>query len=96
MFGFPSSPGTRTPSPSMLFSASQDPVRCWRLEVGAGGPLGALLLPWERGRLALCKHGCVCTYTFLLMELLLYPLVPFPGKGSREQLQPSLCSTEPI
>lgn len=36
MFGFPSSPGTRTPSPSMLFSASQDPVRCWRL--GLEGP----------------------------------------------------------
>lgn len=77
--------------PSVLFSASQDFMRCWRL-----GPLGALPLPREQGRLALCKHGCVCTYTFLLMELLLYPLVPLPGKGSREQLQLSLCSTEPI
>lgn len=77
--------------PPMLFSASQDPMRCRRL-----GLLGALPLPWEQGRLALCQHGCVCTFIFLLMELLLYPLVPLPGKGSREQLQLSLCSTEPI
>lgn len=54
------------------------------------------LLPLEAGAASLSTGTAVCTFTLLLMELLLYPLVPVSGKGSREQLQLSLCSTEPI
>lgn len=57
-------------------------------------PSVALLLPLKQGppRSLRAWHGCVCPFALLL----LYPLAPLPRKGSRERLQLSLCSTEPV
>lgn len=40
------------------------------------------LFPLEAGAASLSTGTAVCTFTLLLMELLLYPLVPVSGKGS--------------
>lgn len=56
------------------------------------------IFPWNQGLPPSLQawQGCVCTFALLLMELLLYPLVSASRKGSREQLQLLLCSTEPL
>lgn len=111
-FGFPRCQGTATlgtwRSPCSFLEtkalggvrglAAGGPASPW-MPVGTSAWLLASvvsLLALEAGAVSLSTGTAVCTFTLLLMELLLYPLVPVSGKGSREQLQLSLCSTEPI
>lgn len=63
----------------------QTPEEC-QWETGIVGLLLSLvLLPLEAGPTLLPRHGCVCTFALLLMELLLPLLVPLPRKGSQER-----------
>lgn len=74
-------------APGRRWEPASDGCRAWRY-----------FSPWKQGppRSPWARHGRVCPFALLLLELLLYPLAPLPRKGSRERLQLSLCSAEPV